>query len=112
MGMRVVPAHCCIMGSVPPACALLTPCHGTSLRAQLLRQGGPPEPRTSKQQCCHVLPHPAVPRCPRRFAELYQEDGLTGGHVIMLGADEASKVIDRDASVLGAVCSAHVCSNV
>lgn len=25
------------------------------------------------------------------FAELYQEDGLTGGHVIMLGADEDSK---------------------
>lgn len=25
------------------------------------------------------------------FAELYQEDGLTGGHVIMLGADEASR---------------------
>ncbi|KAI7839014.1 hypothetical protein COHA_007253 [Chlorella ohadii] len=32
------------------------------------------------------------------FAELYQEDGLTGGHVIMLGADEASK-----AAALGAL---------
>lgn len=28
---------------------------------------------------------------PRRYAELYREDGLTGGHVIMLGADDASK---------------------
>jgi hypothetical protein len=25
------------------------------------------------------------------FAELYQKDQLTGGHVIMLGADEGSK---------------------
>lgn len=32
------------------------------------------------------------------FAELYQEDGLTGGHVIMLGADEASR-----AAALGAL---------
>ena len=25
------------------------------------------------------------------YAELYQRDGLTGGHVIMLGADDASR---------------------
>lgn len=36
-----------------------------------------------------------------RFAELYQEDGLTGGHVIMLGADEASKVSGSGATWTG-----------
>jgi len=31
------------------------------------------------------------------YAELYRRDGLTGGHVIMLGADDASRAAARDA---------------
>lgn len=30
-------------------------------------------------------------KSPAEFANLYKQDGLTGGHVIMLGADDASK---------------------
>lgn len=30
-------------------------------------------------------------KSPAEFAKLYKEDGLTGGHVIMLGADPLSK---------------------
>lgn len=30
------------------------------------------------------------------FAELYQKDQLTGGHVIMLGADEGSRWVGQE----------------
>lgn len=30
-------------------------------------------------------------KSPAEFANLYKQDGLTGGHVIMLGADPTSK---------------------
>jgi phosphoribosylformimino-5-aminoimidazole carboxamide ribotide isomerase len=34
---------------------------------------------------------------PEYYAQLYKEDDLPGGHVIMLGADDASKAAARDA---------------
>lgn len=39
------------------------------------------------------------------YSHLYQRDGLTGGHVIMLGADDASKyVVSCYAHVHGSYC--------
>ena len=34
------------------------------------------------------------------YSELYKRDGLTGGHIIMLGADDASRCVLR-----GCVCA-------
>uniref|UniRef100_A0A6V7Q984 1-(5-phosphoribosyl)-5-[(5-phosphoribosylamino)methylideneamino] imidazole-4-carboxamide isomerase HISN3, chloroplastic n=1 Tax=Ananas comosus var. bracteatus TaxID=296719 RepID=A0A6V7Q984_ANACO len=36
-------------------------------------------------------------KSPAEFANLYREDGLTGGHVIMLGADDASRAAALEA---------------
>mmetsp|Transcript_9855 Transcript_9855/g.16921 ORF Transcript_9855/g.16921 Transcript_9855/m.16921 type:complete len:304 (-) Transcript_9855:81-992(-) len=36
-------------------------------------------------------------KCSAEFAELYKKDGLTGGHVIMLSADEATKQVAFEA---------------
>ena len=68
-------------------------------RARARARHGDPGCQRAGHALSHARPRNGAPHCltpPRRrplprFAELYKEDGLTGGHVIMLGADDASR---------------------